>query len=142
MTVRQARSQQTILNLLRELQQEIDAQDLHLELRRRGQKMGLATVYRALKFLHKEGLIQERPSTNNKSFYSATSSHHQHHLNCLNCQCSIVVADCPISEKLEHWFQSQEFKVYYHTLEFFGLCPDCQNQATCYQNTTSNRDNL
>ena len=51
MTVRQARSQQTVLNLLRELQQEIDAQDLHLELRRRGKKMGLATVYRALKFL-------------------------------------------------------------------------------------------
>ncbi len=51
MTARQARSQQTVLNLLRELQQEIDAQDLHLELRRRGKKMGLATVYRALKFL-------------------------------------------------------------------------------------------
>ena len=28
MTARQARSQQTVLNLLRELQQEIDAQDL------------------------------------------------------------------------------------------------------------------
>ena len=71
MTVRQARSQQTVLNLLRELQQEIDAQDLHLELRRRGQKMGLATVYRALKFLHKEGLIQERPSTHN--LYTSSS---------------------------------------------------------------------
>jgi Fur family transcriptional regulator, ferric uptake regulator len=133
MQVRQAHSQQTVLNLLRQLQQEIDAQDLHLELCRRDQKMGLATVYRALKFLKQEGLIQERPSTNGKSFYSATSSHHQHHLNCLNCQRSIVVIDCPIAEKLDCWFQSQEFRVYYHTLEFFGLCPDCQNQATSLQ---------
>ena len=133
MQVRQAHSQQTVLNLLRQLQQEIDAQDLHLELRRQGKKMGLATVYRALKFLKQEGLIQERPCTNGKSFYSATSSHHQHHLNCLNCQRSIVVIDCPIGEKLDCWFQSQEFRVYYHTLEFFGLCPDCQNQATCLQ---------
>jgi Fur family ferric uptake transcriptional regulator len=133
MQVRQAHSQKTVLNLLRQLQQEIDAQDLHLELRRQGKKMGLATVYRALKFLKQEGLIQERPSTNGKSFYSATSSHHQHHLNCLNCQRSIVVIDCPIGEKLDCWFQSQEFRVYYHTLEFFGLCPDCQNQATSLQ---------
>ncbi|MEN9520806.1 MAG: hypothetical protein RLZZ381_3394 [Cyanobacteriota bacterium] len=133
MQVRQAHSQKTVLDLLRQLQQEIDAQDLHLELRRQGKKMGLATVYRALKFLKQEGLIQERPSTNGKSFYSATSSHHQHHLNCLNCQRSIVVIDCPIAEKLDCWFQSQEFRVYYHTLEFFGLCPDCQNQATSLQ---------
>jgi Fur family transcriptional regulator, ferric uptake regulator len=133
MQVRQAHSQQTVLNLLRQLQQEIDAQDLHLELRRQGKKMGLATVYRALKFLKQEGLIQERPSTNGKSFYSATSSHHQHHLNCLSCQRSIVVINCPIGEKLDCWFHSQEFRVYYHTLEFFGLCPDCQNQATSLQ---------
>lgn len=32
MQVRQAHSQKTVLNLLRQLQQEIDAQDLHLEL--------------------------------------------------------------------------------------------------------------
>jgi Fur family transcriptional regulator, ferric uptake regulator len=56
MQVRQAHSQKTVLNLLRQLQQEIDAQDLHLELRRQGKKMGLATVYRALKFLKQEGL--------------------------------------------------------------------------------------
>ncbi len=104
-----------------------------MELRGQGKKIGLATVYRALKTLHKEGLIQERPSTNGKSFYSATSSPQQYHLNCLNCQRSIVVADCPISGKLDRWFQSQEFKVYYHTLEFFGLCTDCQKREASLQ---------
>lgn len=128
MPVKQSRSQKIVLNFLKELQQEIDAQDLYLELHRRGKKIGLATVYRALKTLHQEGLIQEKPSSKGKSFYSATSSHQQHHLNCLNCQRSIVVADCPISSKLDRWFQSQEFKIYYHTLEFFGLCTQCQQQ--------------
>jgi Fur family ferric uptake transcriptional regulator len=133
MPVQRSRSQKIILNLLQQLQQEIDAQDLYLELRGQGKKIGLATVYRALKTLHKEGLIQERPSTKGKSFYSATSLHQQYHLNCLNCECSIVVADCPISGKLDRWFQSQEFKVYYHTLEFFGLCIDCQKRKTSLQ---------
>ena len=133
MSIRQSRNQKIVLDLLKQLEQEIDAQDLYLELRSRGQKIGLATVYRALKSLHKEGLIQERSSTNGKSLYSATSSHQQHHLNCLNCKGSIVVDGCPISGKLDPWFKSQEFKVYYHTLEFFGLCSDCQKQEASRQ---------
>ena len=72
-------------------------------------------------------------STNGKSLYSATSFHQQHHLNCLNCQRSIVIDNCPINGKLDRWFQSQKFKVYYHTLEFFGLCTDCQEQEAFRQ---------
>lgn len=45
----------------------VDAQDLYLELQRQGKKIGLATVYRALKTLHKQGSIQERMSINGKS---------------------------------------------------------------------------
>jgi Fur family ferric uptake transcriptional regulator len=52
MPVQRSRSQKIILNLLQQLQQEIDAQDLYLELRGQGKKIGLAKVYRALKTLH------------------------------------------------------------------------------------------
>ncbi len=128
MSIRQPRSHKTVFNFLQQLRREIDAQDLYLELQRQGKKIGLATVYRALKTLHKQGSIQERISTNGKSLYSPTSLHQPHHFNCLKCQRSIVIDDCPFSGKLERWFQSQEFKVYYHTLEFFGLCTDCQEQ--------------
>ena len=72
-------------------------------------------------------------SIKGKSLYSATSFRQQHHLNCLHCQRSIVIDSCPINSKLDRWFQSQEFKVYYHTLEFFGLCTDCQEQEAFRQ---------
>ena len=133
MPIRQPSSHKTIFNFLKQLRREIDAQDLYLELQRQGKKIGLATVYRALKILHKQGSIQERMSTKGKSLYSATSFHQQHHLNCLNCQRSIVIDNCPINGKLDRWFQSQKFKVYYHTLEFFGLCTDCQEQEAFRQ---------
>ncbi|MDJ0591823.1 MAG: Fur family transcriptional regulator [Pleurocapsa sp. MO_226.B13] len=134
MPIRQPSSHKTVFNFLKELGREIDAQDLYLELQRRGKKIGLATVYRALKTLHKQGSIQERMSIKGKSLYSVTSFHQQHHLNCLNCQRSIVIDNCPINSKLDCWFQqSQEFKVYYHTLEFFGLCTDCQEQEAFRQ---------
>lgn len=133
MSIRQPSSHKTIVNFLKQLRREIDAQDLYLELQRRGKKIGLATVYRALKTLHKQGSIQERMSIKGKSLYSATSFHQQHHLYCLHCQRSIVIDNCPINGKLDRWFQSQEFKIYYHTLEFFGLCTDCQKQEAFRQ---------
>ncbi|MEM6614028.1 MAG: transcriptional repressor [Cyanobacteria bacterium P01_C01_bin.72] len=133
MSIRQPNSHKTVLDFLKRLRREIDAQDLYLELQREGKKIGLATVYRALKTLHKQGSIQERMSSNGKSLYSANLLRQQHYLNCLHCQRSIVIDSCPINGKLDRWFQTQEFKVYYHTLEFFGLCTDCQKQETLRQ---------
>ena len=116
MSIRQPISHKTVFDFLKQLRREIDAQDLYLELQRRGKKIGLATVYRALKTLHKQGSIQERMSSDGKSLYSATSFHQQHHLNCLNCQRSIAIDSCPINGRLDSRFQSQKFEVYYHTL--------------------------
>jgi Fur family ferric uptake transcriptional regulator len=50
----------------------------------------------------------------------------QHHLTCINCGVSIPIDECPVHD-LEHELEeSHQFKVYYHTLEFFGLCDRCQ----------------
>ncbi len=47
-------------------------------------------------------------------------------MRCLNSDSSMPRDD--LEEQLE---SSHKFKVFYHTLEFFGLCSQCQvNQAT------------
>lgn len=121
------RSQEKILRLLKTLHRAISAQDLYLELRQTQQNMGLATVYRALEGLKLDGLVKVRTLTNGESLYSPVQQD-QHHLTCLGCDRSIPIAECPVHE-LEHQLQaSHQFKVYYHTLEFFGLCEDCQNR--------------
>ncbi|NEO27680.1 MAG: transcriptional repressor, partial [Kamptonema sp. SIO4C4] len=119
------RSQEKILNLLKTLNKAISAQDLYLKLRQNKQNMGLATVYRSLEALKLEGLVQVRTLPNGESLYNLVQKD-QHHLTCLNCGRSIAIAECPVHE-LEHQLQdSHDFKVYYHTLEFFGLCDRCQ----------------
>jgi Fur family ferric uptake transcriptional regulator len=121
------RSQEKILRLLKTLHRAISAQDLYLELRQMQQNMGLATVYRALEGLKLDGLVKVRTLTNGESLYSPVQQD-QHHLTCLGCGRSIPIAECPVHE-LEHQLQaSHQFKVYYHTLEFFGLCNDCQHR--------------
>lgn len=124
------KNQKLILSLLEKINTEISAQEIHFNLRQQGSSTGLATVYRTLKALHQEGLIQERVSPTGESLYSVIKhEHHPHHLNCVSCGESIALNDCPIDEQLHQWCESQNFTVYYHTLEFFGLCDRCQQDS-------------
>ncbi|MGJ3248986.1 MAG: Fur family transcriptional regulator [Elainellaceae cyanobacterium] len=125
MKAQRTRSQERVLSLLRTLDQAISAQDLYVELRHHGKSMGLATVYRALEALKLEGLIQMRTLANGEALYSLVQED-RHHLTCLQCGASIPIDECPVHE-LEHQLnQSYRFKIFYHTLEFFGLCTECQ----------------
>ncbi|MBE9223209.1 transcriptional repressor [Cyanobacterium stanieri LEGE 03274] len=129
--MRPTKNQQLILDLLQKIKGEISAQQIHFKLREKGSSTGLATVYRSLKALHQDGLIQERISSTGESLYSVIKrEHHPHHLNCVSCGESIPLDDCPVDEQLHQWCASQKFTVYYHTLEFFGLCNECQQQYT------------
>lgn len=118
------RSQERIFNFLKSLNRAVSAQDIYLELRNGTQSIGLATVYRSLEALKMEGVVQVRTLATGESLYSVQRD--QHHLTCLNCGASIAIDECPVHQ-LEHQLEhSHQFKVYYHTLEFFGLCDRCQ----------------
>ncbi|MBF2006401.1 MAG: transcriptional repressor [Chlorogloeopsis fritschii C42_A2020_084] len=119
------RSQERILNLLKSLKQSISAQDIYVELRNRNQSMGLATVYRSLEALKLEGLVQVRTLANGEALYSLVKQD-KHHLTCLQCGISIPIHQCPVHELEVQLQTSHNFKIFYHTLEFFGLCDRCQ----------------
>ncbi|MCT7948884.1 transcriptional repressor [Ancylothrix sp. C2] len=125
MKVSRTRSQERIIDLLKSQKDALSAQDIYLELRKRNQSIGLATVYRALEALKLEGVVQVRTLANGESLYS-TLHQDQHHLTCLVCRVSIPIAECPVHQLETQLQQSHQFKVFYHTLEFFGLCQECQ----------------
>ncbi|MGD1910642.1 MAG: Fur family transcriptional regulator [Rivularia sp. (in: cyanobacteria)] len=124
------RSQERILNLLESIKQSISAQNLYVELRNRDQSMGLATVYRSLEALKLEGLVQVRTLTNGESLYSLVKQD-KHHLTCLQCGRSIPIEQCPVHQLETELETKQNFKIFYHTLEFFGLCDKCHAEQTC-----------
>lgn len=125
MKTQRTRSQERIMQVLKTLKKAISAQDLYIELRKRNQNMGLATVYRSLEALKLQGEVQVRTLPNGESLYGSIHRD-QHHLTCVNCGISIPIAECPVHQLEEQLEQSHQFKVYYHTLEFFGLCDRCQ----------------
>ena len=128
MSERRTRSQERILKVLKGLTQPTSAQDLYVALRHE-YTIGLATVYRSLDALKVAGLVQVRTLPSGESLYSLPQED-RHHLSCLRCGNSISIDECPVHD-LEHELQDHhKFRIYYHTLEFFGLCPDCQAQET------------
>ncbi|PSB10842.1 transcriptional repressor [Pleurocapsa sp. CCALA 161] len=129
MKTQRTRSQKRILTLLQSLKCSISAQDLYIELRNRQQDMGLATVYRSLEALKLQGEVQVRTLANGESEYSLIKSD-RHHLTCVNCGTSIAIDECPVHNLEKQLETEHTFKVYYHTLEFFGLCQKC-HQVSC-----------
>ncbi|PZV11062.1 MAG: transcriptional repressor [Leptolyngbya sp.] len=125
MNLRRTRSQERIVELLKTLEGSISAQDLYIELRSRDLTMGLATVYRSLESLKLQGVVQARTVPTGESLYSLVQED-RHHLTCLQCGNSIPIGECPIHDLEDQLHQSYQFKIYYHMLEFFGLCTACQ----------------
>lgn len=119
------RSQEKILSLLKSVQQGISAQDIYIELRNRNQTIGLATVYRSLEALKLEGMVQVRNLANGEALYNLVQQD-KHHLTCLQCGLSIPIHQCPVHPLEDQLESKHQFKVFYHTLEFFGLCSQCQ----------------
>ena len=124
MKAQRTRSQERIMEVLQGLKRSISAQDLYIELRNREQDMGLATVYRSLEALKIQGEVKVRALANGESVYSPIKSD-RHHLTCVNCGVSIAIDECPVHDLEKQLEKSHTFKVYYHTLEFFGLCQKC-----------------
>jgi Fur family transcriptional regulator, ferric uptake regulator len=120
------RSQERIFALLKSLNRAVSAQELYIELRNHGQSIGLATVYRALEALKLEGVIQVRTLPSGESLYSSVQTD-LHHLTCLQCGNSIPIDACPVHDLEVELNRSYQFKIYYHMLEFFGLCTQCQH---------------
>lgn len=129
MKAERTRSQERILNLLKSLNRAISAQDIYVELRNRSQSIGLATVYRSLEALKLEGVVQVRTLASGESLYSSVQQD-KHHLTCLQCGKSIPINECPVHELELQLHSSHQFKIFYHTLEFFGLCNQCQSAQT------------
>jgi Fur family transcriptional regulator, ferric uptake regulator len=147
MTDKLTPSQHKVLELIQqsEMAQPISAQGIYLELRNRKQTVGIATVYRALETLKVKGMIKAQMLPTGESLYSLLPAD-QHHLNCLQCGVSLPIDLCPISHQNLSEVESQDrdlthhpehapahaqnFKVFYHTLEYFGICGNCQT-TTC-----------
>lgn len=117
--------QQLLLEQLKLADRELSGQDLHALLRQGPQSMGLATVYRHLRQLQQQGLVRCRHLPSGEALF-APVERDEHHLTCVDCGTTLVLEHCPMHNVQLHGDQAEGFQLLFHTLEFFGLCHNCQ----------------
>lgn len=117
--------QRHLLAQLQQAGQELSGQEVHARLRGTPEAMGLATVYRHLKLLQQQGLVRCRHLPSGEALFSLTERD-EHHLTCVACGRTQPLSTCPMHDLHLEDDQLHGFELLFHTLEFFGHCPDCR----------------
>lgn len=128
--------QQQVLAALRAAERELSGQDLHAQLRGSSTPMGLATVYRHLRQLQQWGLVRCRHLPSGEALFAPTERD-DHHLTCVDCGLTQRLSHCPVHAHELPCGELGGFLPLFHTLEFFGLCADCQRRQGRRQKGTA-----
>jgi Fur family transcriptional regulator, ferric uptake regulator len=127
--VRATRQRAAISALLENLGEFRSAQELHDELRRRGEGIGLTTVYRTLQAMAASGLVDSLRTDTGESVYRRCSEHHHHHLVCRACGATVEIQGGHVEAWASEMARQHGFSDVSHTIEIFGICGDCADNS-------------
>jgi Fur family transcriptional regulator, ferric uptake regulator len=85
-------------------------------------KLGMATVYRNLKRLVAEGIVQVIRLPGENPRYEMGKSPHHHHFQCTSCRRVYDIPGCPGSLSR---LAPRGFRVEHHDVTLYGRCSDC-----------------
>jgi Fur family ferric uptake transcriptional regulator len=123
--VRGTKQAEALVGALASLPGFCSAQEIHAELRRRGDHVGLTTVYRHLQVLSEQGAIDTIRDPSGETLYrQCGSTSHHHHLTCRECGRSVEVEGRVVEQWAAKVAAEAGFTSVDHTVELFGLCPD------------------
>lgn len=132
--LRSTRQRAAVSALLDRLDDFRSAQEIHEELRRGGEGIGLTTVYRTLQTLADAGEVDVlRTGTGEAVYRRCESAHHHHHLVCRRCGHTVEIEGPDVESWAQRVADKHGFSELSHTAEIFGLCHDC----AASQNDTS-----
>jgi Fur family ferric uptake transcriptional regulator len=110
---RKTRQRAAVDEILSDLAEFRTAQQIHDELRHKGDSIGLTTVYRTLQFMADAGELDAIRTGDGETAYRRCSGGHHHHLVCRSCGRTVEVSG-PAVEKWavamaeEHGFHVQQ----------------------------------
>lgn len=122
---RSTKQRAAVVELLAEVDDFRSAQELHDELRKRGDGIGLTTVYRTLQSLSEAGEIDVLRTDSGEAIYRRCSTHHHHHLVCRHCGRTVEVEGPTVERWAEKIASGHGFSEISHTVEIVGTCGGC-----------------
>lgn len=115
-----------VIKFLEEATRPVDINSVTDYLKANNIKTDPATVFRTMNMFTQKGITIPIEFQEGKTRYELAGKKHHHHLVCESCGKieDISISIIPTLEKEIR--KKQNFLIKRHSLEFFGLCQDCQ----------------
>ncbi|MGC9081417.1 Fur family transcriptional regulator [Sulfurihydrogenibium sp.] len=121
------KQRKAILEILEENITPMHAEDIYLKLKEKGIDVSLSTIYRNLDMLQKQGLVVKAYMLNEDKARFGLSSK-KNYLICKNCKKIVIIDNCPFEKFKEELMEVHGFDILEHSIEVYGICPDCKKQ--------------
>jgi Fur family ferric uptake transcriptional regulator len=125
---RSTRQRAAVSGLLEQLDDFRSAQEIHEELRKRGEGIGLTTVYRTLQGMADAAQVDVLRTDSGEVAYRRCSATHHHHLVCRACGRTVEVEGPAVERWAAQVAAEHGFTAVSHTVEVFGRCGPCSQQ--------------
>jgi Fur family transcriptional regulator, ferric uptake regulator len=122
---RRTRQRVAVEEIVRDLTEFRTAQQIHDDLRHKGEGVGLTTVYRNLQLMADVGELDVIRTTEGEAAYRRCSGGHHHHLVCRSCGRTVEVTGPAVERWAAAIAERHDFRNVSHELEIFGTCADC-----------------
>lgn len=126
--VRSTRQRAAVIAALDEIDDFRSSQELHDYLRHKGDNVGLTTVYRTLTALAAADEVDTIVREDGESVYRRCSGTHHHHLVCRDCGRTVEIVGPAVEKWARGVAADNGFTDVSHTLELFGVCPECSSR--------------
>ena len=104
-----------------------ESEEIYLALKKRGQSVSRATVYRTMDILVNNGFARKMNLGDGRARYeSKVNSPHHDHLVCMDCGLIVEFMDQKIEDLQDEIAIQYEFQLKRHIHQLFGLCKKCQ----------------
>ena len=125
--MKQTRQREVILEAFLKIGGHVSAEELYYKVSKRDSSIGLATVYRTLGLLCECGIAQQREFGEGRTRFEIVHEYQHHdHLICTKCGKIIEFKNPNIERLQEKVAKDNDFTVYTHKLEIYGLCSGCK----------------
>ena len=115
-----------VLQFLESTEQPVDVNAIISYLKKRNVDVDPATIFRMMHDFLQKGITKQIQFQEGKARYELSNKRHHHHLICESCGKIEEVEGDFLKQMEEEIYKDKKFKVKDHSLEFFGLCADCQ----------------
>ena len=135
---RRTAPRQAVLDVVREADDYLSADEVYRRVYEQLQGIGIATVYRTLQLLTELGVLNRIVSDDGKALYrfaDETAANHRVMLVCRRCsqRRPVSIKDEPIRGPLEAFHEAiaseHAFSVEQSVHQIFGLCDDCSQET-------------